>query len=63
MGRIRTIFLGGMAGGLLSIVLAPRLGRRRGPWAALDRRVLTSFSGTPCSQESRPADDTLKQEA
>lgn len=57
MPRPRTIFLGGLLGGALSMLLAPRLrGVRRGPLArlrplaALDRLALAHFSGTPCAQ-------------
>jgi len=63
MGRFRTVFLGSVAGGLLSAVMAPRLARlRRGPLGAFDRRALAAFAGTPCSQESGPPDDTLQQD-
>jgi len=56
--RLRTLFLGGVLGGVLSMVLAPRIrGARRGPlarlkpFAAFDRRTAARFSGTPCSRE------------
>ena len=63
MARFRTVFLGTIVGGLLSAVMAPRLARlRRGPLGAFDRRVLTAFGGTPCSQELKPPDDTLIQD-
>jgi hypothetical protein len=58
MTRLRTVFLGGVVGGVVSALLAPRLGgARRGPLARCapltvrDRRVVARFGGTPCSRE------------
>jgi hypothetical protein len=57
----RLAVAGGVLGGALSALLAPRLGGRpRGPLAIAERRALARFAGTPCSRETRagpPADE------
>jgi hypothetical protein len=54
MARLRTVFVGSVLGGILSVLFAPllvapqyrrRLVARRG-------RALTAFGGAPCAQDS-----------
>jgi len=59
MARVRTLFVGTILGGALSVVLAPRLvGQRCRRLAAARRcRALAAFGGAPCTQESRATGD------
>ena len=54
MSRMRTLFVGGVLGGALSVVLAPLLAglRHRRLLAARNARTLAAFGGAPCTQDS-----------
>jgi hypothetical protein len=54
MARVRTLFVGTILGGALSVVLSPGLvGRRcRRRLAARACRAVAAFGGPPCTQES-----------
>jgi len=56
---MRTLFVGTILGGALSLVLAPGLaGRRaRSMLAARACRTVAAFGGAPCAQESCAAGD------
>ena len=63
MARLRTVFVGTILGGAVSAVLTPRLLSRRYRLLAAARRgrTLSAFAGTPCTQESRRAGETMTE--
>jgi hypothetical protein len=62
MGKARGLFVGGVIGAAIGVVLAPRRGEsRRDALGRLrlaarpGRGALGDFAGTPCAAERRPA--------
>jgi len=54
MSRMRTLFVGSVLGGVLSVALAPLLAglRYKRLLAAREARTLAAFGGAPCTQDS-----------